>query len=168
MLTNQRIAVVHASGSSTQHACPSLGKTTSSDVGSARAAPRRPRSVSGRRLHRGAAGSARRSSRALAASRFRRRCNPPIHPQTRTRLDPRHQALVNPRAVAYRAVRLHRRLLQPPTHPTTTRPSKPRRLRTTHSRLNTVSTKAGQLQRVGRAPNGRYALVVSGGLGDSN
>jgi hypothetical protein len=31
-----------------------------------------------------------------------------------------------------------------------------------------VSTKAGQLQRVGRAPNGRYALVVSGGLGDSN
>jgi Integrase core domain len=59
------------------------------------------------------------------------------HPQTRARLDPRHQDLGHPSRPPLSAVRLHRRLLQPRTHPTPTRPTKPRHRRARLGRITT-------------------------------
>ena len=47
-------------------------------------------------------------------------------------------------ALRFRAVRLHRRLLQPRTHPATTRPAQPRRLRTDLSGITTFAWDEGE------------------------
>jgi len=65
------------------------------------------------------------------------------HPQTRARLDPRHQELADSSSPTHSPVRLHRGLLQPRTHPTPTRPPKPHELRARLSRITTRAHPSG-------------------------
>jgi hypothetical protein len=85
------------------------------------------------------------------------------HPQTRARLDPRHQELADPNSPPLSAVRLHRRLLQPRTHPTPTRPPKPNQLRTRLSRITTrVHATGATPHRASRRGDGARSAHLGG------
>ena len=116
-----------------RHRCAGHGVRTTSTRSPGRASLR-----PWRRLHVARVLPTCRGTRARPVVRFhrrllrqRRRRSVLGHPQTRTRLDPQHHSLGNPRRVAFRALRLHRRLLQPEPNPTSTWPPQPRRLRRT-------------------------------------
>jgi transposase InsO family protein len=66
------------------------------------------------------------------------------HPQTRARLDPRHQAVADSNSPPLSAVRLHRRLLQPRTHPHRLGHQSPINYEQDSAAQQPVSTQAGQ------------------------